>query len=214
MPDHVVSGLGKLISQYSESENVKFLLQTFLEELQEIEDTNTTLILQDSIATAGGVQLDGIGEHLGKRREGLSDVNYRVALNIQKILNAGEGQFSTALQMWRTLLGSPTATMEEEFPAGVALYSDIGAPTLDQLSIFAKTLPITVTASITASYDGSGVFVFEGGVGGGFGTIHDPYIGGKLISRYSNMTPPDPDYYGGSSFIFDSEVYYDYGSTY
>lgn len=186
MPDHVVSGLGKLISQYSESENVKFLLQTFLEELQEIEDTNAELLLQDSIADAEGIQLDGIGEHLGKRREGLSDGDYRVALNIQKILNAGEGQFSTALQMWRTVLGSPTATMGEEFPAGVALYSDVGAPTLDQLNIFVKTLPITVTASIIASYSANPAFCFEGGTGLGFGSTGDS-LGGEFASRYTNI---------------------------
>lgn len=186
MPDHVVSGLGKLISQYSESENVKFLLQTFLEELQEIEDTNTELLLQDSIADAEGIQLDGIGEHLGKRREGLSDVDYRVALNIQKVLNAGEGQFSTALQMWRTILGSPTATMTEEFPAGVALYSDVGAPTLEQLNIFVKTLPITVTASIIASYSANPAFCFEGGTGAGFGSTEDS-SGGEFASRYTNI---------------------------
>lgn len=187
MPDHVASGLGKLISQYSESENVRFLLQTFLEELQEIEDVNTELLLQDSIANAEGVQLDGIGEHLGKRREGLSDVDYRDVLNIQKILNAGEGQFSTALQMWKTLLGSPTATMEEEFPAGVKLYSDIGAPTLQTIQLFTQTLPITVTASITSAFSANDPFCFEGGTGAGFGTTEDSSIGGELISRYTNI---------------------------
>ncbi len=187
MVDHVTSGLGKLISQYSESENVKFLLQTFLEELQELEDVNSELLVQDSIATAVGVQLDGIGEHLGRRREGLSDTDYRKILNIQKILNAGEGQYSTALQMWRAVLESPTATLEEEFPAGVALYSDVGAPTLTQLNTFIKALPITVTASIIASFSGADAFCFEGGVGAGFGTTGDSSIGGELVSRYTSI---------------------------
>ncbi len=187
MPDHVVSGLGKLISQYSDSENVKFLLQTFLEELQELEDVNSELLVQDSIATATGVQLDGIGEHLGRRREGLSDTDYRKILNTQKILNAGEGQYSTALQMWRAVLESPTATLEEEFPAGVALYSDVGAPTLTQLDTFIKALPITVTASIIASFSGADAFCFEGGVGAGFGTTGDSGIGGELVSRYTSI---------------------------
>lgn len=187
MVDHVTSGLGKLISQYSDSPNVRFLLQTFLEELQEIEDVNTELLLQDNIATAEGVQLDGIGEHLGKRREGLSDVDYREVLNIQKVLNAGEGQFSTALQMWQVLTGSSTATMEEEFPAGVKLYSDVGAPTLQTIQLFTQTLPITVTASITSSFSANPAFCFDGGSGEGFGTTEDAGIGGELISRYTNI---------------------------
>ncbi len=187
MVDHVSNGLSNLISQYEDSENLRFLLQTFLEELQEIEDVNTEMLSQDDIANAEGVQLDGIGEHLGKRREGLTDADYRVALNIQKILNAGEGRFHTALQMWRTVMGSNTVTMQEEFPAGVALYSDVGAPTLTQLSTFTQTLPITVTASIVASYSSNDAFVFEGGVGGGFGTTGDALIGGELVSRYTNI---------------------------
>jgi len=187
MVDHVSNGLSHLISQYEDSENLKFLLQTFLEELQEIEDVNTEMLSQDDIANAEGVQLDGIGEHLGKRREGLTDTDYRVALNIQKILNAGEGRFHTALQMWRTVMGSSTVTMTEEFPAGVALYSDVGAPTLTQLSTFTQTLPITVTASIVASFSNNDAFVFEGGVGSGFGTTGDASIGGELVSRYTNI---------------------------
>jgi len=187
MVDHVSNGLSNLISQYEDSENLRFLLQTFLEELQEIEDVNTEMLSQDDIANAEGVQLDGIGEHLGKRREGLTDADYRVALNIQKILNAGEGRFHTALQMWRTVMGSNTVTMQEEFPAGVALYSDVGAPTLTQLSTFTQTLPITVTASIVASYSSNDAFVFEGGVGSGFGTTEDSSIGGELVSRYTNI---------------------------
>jgi len=187
MVDHVSNGLSNLISQYEDSENLRFLLQTFLEELQEIEDVNTEMLLQDSIANAEGVQLDGIGEHLGRRREGLTDTDYRVALNIQKILNAGEGRFHTALQMWRTVMGSNTVTMTEEFPAGVSLYSDVGAPTLTQLEIFTQTLPITVTAAITASYSVNDAFCFDGGVGSGFGTTEDSSIGGELISRYTNI---------------------------
>ena len=187
MVDYVTDGLAKLPSQFQDSPIYKELLTIYLEEFQEIEDCLQDILAQAmDVDLAEGVQLDNIGEHLGKRREGLSDVDYRVALNIQKILNAGEGQFSTALQMWRTILSSPTATMEEEFPAGVALYSDVGAPTIEQLNVFVKTLPITVTASIIASFSSNDAFVFEGGDGAGFGTTEDSSIGGELVSRYTN----------------------------
>lgn len=187
MVDYVTEGLTKLPSQFQDSPIYKELLTIYLEEFQEIEDCLQDVLAQAmDVDIAEGVQLDNIGEHLGKRREGLSDTDYRVALNIQKILNAGEGQFSTALQMWRTVLGSPTATMTEEFPAGVALYSDIGAPTLAQLNIFVKTLPITVTASILASYSANPAFCFEGGTGLGFGSTGDS-LGGEFASRYTNI---------------------------
>jgi len=187
MTDYVVRGLAHLPSQFQDSPIYKELLTIYLEEFQEIEDTIQQILLQTNVDDAEGVQLDNIGEHLGKRREGLTDTDYRVALNIQKILNAGEGRFHTALQMWRTVMGSNTVTMQEEFPAGVALYSDVGAPTLTQLNTFTQTLPITVTASIVASYSSNDAFVFEGGVGSGFGTTEDSSIGGELVSRYTNI---------------------------
>lgn len=187
MVDHVSRGLEKIPSQFYDSPVYRELLNIFLEELQEVEDTLEDVLSQTSVNNAEGVQLDNIGEHLGRRREGLTDTDYRVALNIQKILNAGEGRFHTALQMWRTVMGSNTVTMTEEFPAGVSLYSDVGAPTLTQLEIFTQTLPITVTAAITASYSVNDAFCFDGGVGSGFGTTEDSSIGGELISRYTNI---------------------------
>jgi hypothetical protein len=188
MVDYVTEGLAKLPSQFQDSPIYKELLTIYLEEFQAIEDCLQDILAQSmNVDLAEGVQLDNIGEHLGRRREGLSDTDYRKALTIQKILNAGEGQYSTALQMWRAVLESPTATLEEEFPAGVALYSDVGAPTLTQLDTFIKALPITVTASIIASFSGADAFCFEGGVGAGFGTTGDSGIGGELVSRYTSI---------------------------
>ena len=185
--DHVARGLSKLPSQYENSENLKHLLQVFLEELHEIEVCLNDIQLQKDIDLAVGVQLDGIGEHLGKNREGLSDTDYRRVLKVKRIINAGEGQYSTMKSLWRTLLGSTAATVLPEYPAGVALYSDVGTPTIETLDLFTSALPSTVTASLLASYDNTDAFCFEGGVGAGFGTTGDSSIGGKLISRYTNV---------------------------
>lgn len=185
--DHVTRGLSTLPSQFFDSPILREVLQIFLEEVQELEDCTQDILEQQSLDNAVGVQLDRLGEHLGKKREGLNDTEYRKILKIQKILNAGEGQFSTVLNLWRTLLGSNTATMEEEFPAGVALFSDVGAPTLAMLNTLTQALPITVAASITATFSEEDAFVFEGGVGAGFGTTGDVSIGGELISRYTSI---------------------------
>lgn len=187
MPTHVETGISKLPSQFANSPILKELLQIYLEEIDELEQCIADIKTQRNVSDAEGVQLDGLGDILGKKREGLADVDYKQVLEVQKILNAGEGQYATALQMWRTLLGSPTATLEEEFPAGVKLFSDVGAPTLQTVQLFTQTLPITVTASITSTYSASPAFCFDGGVGSGFGTTEDSSIGGELISRYTNI---------------------------
>jgi hypothetical protein len=186
MIDHVTRGLSRLPEQFKESENFKHLLQIFLEEIQEIEDTLEAVKFQRNIDNAEGVQLDGIGDILGKLREGMSDSDYRLTLKVQQILNAGEGQYDTVLRLWRTLLDSTGATVTEEFPAGIALFSDVGTPTLNQLDTLIKALPITVTASFTSSIDADPVFSFEGGIGIGFGSTEDS-SGGKFIGRYTSV---------------------------
>lgn len=185
--DHVTNGLNQLPSQFQDSPIFKELVKIYLEEVQEIEDCVADIQLQKNLDFAVGYQLDVIGENLGKRREGLDDSTYRETLRIQRVINAGEGQFDTALLLWKNLTGSNTATLYEDYPAGISLYSDVGAPPLYKLNLFTNSLPITVTASITSSYSADDAFCFAGGVGSGFGTTGDSSIGGELISRYTNI---------------------------
>ena len=184
--DHVTRGLSRLPAQFNGSTVLRTVLQIYLEEIQELEEAITEFLLQKNVDNAEGVQLDGIGEILGKLREGLSDSDYRDVLNIQKILNAGEGQYHTVLMLWQILTGSNTATVIEEFPAGVALYSPTGTPTLETITTLTEALPVTVTASFTSSIDASPAFCFFGGIGDGFGSTEDS-SGGKFIGRYTNI---------------------------
>jgi len=184
--DHVERGLSTIPSQFFNSPIFREVIRIGLEEVQEIEDCIQDIIDQKNLDVAVGVQLDGLGEHLGKKREGLDDTEYRKVLKIQKILNAGEGQYKTVLQLWRLLLESDTATLTEEFPAGVSLFSDVGTPTIEQVTTLTKALPVTVTASFTSSIDADPVFSFEGGIGIGFGSTEDS-SGGKFIGRYTSI---------------------------
>lgn len=184
--DHVARGLSTLPSQFYDSPILRELVTIYLEELQEIEDCIEDILLQMNVDEAVGVQLDRLGEHLGRRREGLDDTEYRKILKVQKILNAGEGQYKTVLQLWRTVLESTAATVDEEFPAGVALFSDVGTPTLPQINTLIQALPVTVTASFTSTIDADPAFCFEGGDGEGFGSTEDS-TGGKMIGRYTSV---------------------------
>ena len=186
MVDHVTRGLSRLPHQFSESPRFRFLIQALLEELQEVEDALEEIKNQKNIDNAIGLQLDGLGEILGKRREGLTDTPYRLALKVQQILNAGEGQYETVLDLWRILLNSTSATVTEEFPAGVTLFSDTGTPTLPMLNTLVKALPVTVTASFTSTIDAEPFFSFVGGDGIGFGSTEDS-SGGKFIGRYTSI---------------------------
>ena len=184
MVDHVTEGLAYLPSQFFDSPVLRELLTIWLERLQALEVVIADIVSQKSIDLAEGVQLDGIGEHLGVKREGLTDIDFRKKLKIQKILNASEGNYPTVLELWKLLLESDMATITPEYPAGVALYSGVGISDFSIIETIEQALPLTVTASITASFDEDPAFCFEGGDGLGFGTTEDSTIGGKYISRY------------------------------
>lgn len=182
--DHVERGLNRLPIQFRESPVLQELLKIYLEEFQEIEDVLIDIVNQQDVDQAVGFQLDIIGEHVAILREGRDDTEYRKAIKIQKIINASQGQFETVLQLWRTLLGSPTATLTEEFPAGINLYSDVGISDFSLVDYLVKALPITVTASVTTSYDAAPAFGFDTDPT----TLGFDTSGGKFIGRYTTRT--------------------------
>jgi len=184
MIDHVERGLSTLPSQFFNSTILREVIKIFLEELQEVEVCLEDIISQKNIDNAEGVQLDGIGEHVGRKREGLGDNAYRKLLKLQKALNAGEGNYASVINVWKTLVETEDVYLKDEYPAGVLLYSGGGAPTADEIKIVEAALPVTVTASYISSFEDVPPFVFEGGTGLGFGTTEDPSIGGGWVSRY------------------------------
>ena len=173
-----------LPSEFFDSPIFKEVLKIYIEEFEEIQQCINDIVAQKNVAVAEGVQLDGIGEHVAKLREGLSDIDYRKQLNIQKTLNACEGNYNTVIQVWKALVETDNVSLTEEYPAGVLLYSGGGAPSIEEITQFENALPVTVTASYVSSFEDVPPFVFEGGVGLGFGTTEDSSIGGGWVSRY------------------------------
>ena len=68
MSDIVGKGLSRLAYQFSDSTKLQGFLEAFLEEYQEIENTNLQLLNERYLDTAIGAQLDGIGEIVGLPR--------------------------------------------------------------------------------------------------------------------------------------------------
>ncbi|MCK4960818.1 MAG: DUF2612 domain-containing protein, partial [Planctomycetes bacterium] len=60
--------------------NIKKILKSFIEQVQDIEDSAQPFFDLLEIATQTGAQLDGIGEIVGQPREFFDDVTYRQLL--------------------------------------------------------------------------------------------------------------------------------------
>ena len=105
IPNHVEIGLGRMIAWLRNSPNLMAFLRLLLEEVQELEDAMIALILERSLNTATGAQLDQYGELVGQLRGGLSDKDYRRFLKVRIRANRSCGQPGTIAWVLSELTG-------------------------------------------------------------------------------------------------------------
>jgi len=183
--DHVTRGLSRLPNQYYESENLKFLEQTFLEELQELESNVQAYIQQQSLDSATGVNLDMIGEDVGYRRPvGASEESYRKKIRLKILANTSKGRYEDFSAAIKLAAETDNITTQVEYPAGFSFAVDVPLPTDDTLYLVKDTLPITVKMATSSPFSTSDRFCFAGGVGKGFTDVDAPVgSGGQFRSR-------------------------------
>ncbi len=183
--DHVARGLSRLPEQFRDSENLKHLIQIFLEEIQELEDSISELQRQLNVDSAVGVQLDGLGEDAGvKRPYGMSDLNFRKIVKLKRLANTSDGTHSDVATVIKTACETQGITITPEYPAGFLFVSDSVVPNNFIMDIVSKALPITVKMATSTPYSTNSRFCFKGGVGRGFSSVGYPAgTGGELRGR-------------------------------
>ncbi len=113
--------LANLIELFKGKPNLSALIAAFTDQSQDIEDGAFEVLLDTIIATAVGVQLDGIGVIVGRARRGLSDTLYRVRLQAQILINKSSGTLDEILTIVVLLEAAPIANVEEQFPAAFVI---------------------------------------------------------------------------------------------
>lgn len=124
-----------------------------------------------------GVNLDIVGAIIGIRRQGLSDDDYKILLDI--IANDAKPGAINIIKTFKRLIGSSVVTLQELFPAAYLLTADSPSPIIDEIIIK------NIIQSITP--EGIRVFLvmvpadpFRFDIGSGFGNALDPLVGGKF----------------------------------
>lgn len=84
-------GLTQLLSQFQGKPAFESLVQSYLNRVQELEYAIWEVIQIRGIDGSSGVGLDVIGNIVDRRRLGLNDVDYRVALKCQILINRSSG---------------------------------------------------------------------------------------------------------------------------
>jgi hypothetical protein len=128
--DHVARGVARLIERYRKP-RTSALLGSWLAEVQEVEDALWQLLVERSLATAAGVQLDVLGRIVGQPRQGRDDETYQLWISAKNMVNRSSGRTTEMLAIARALVTpADGVALEEYFPAALLIRLS-GSFTLD-----------------------------------------------------------------------------------
>ncbi len=118
---HIIDGLRRLLVQFRGRPNISGVLESYLTQVQEIENVGISLISLRYVDNAEGVQLDGVGSIVGEARAGRDDTDYRVAIKGRIRGNAANSRIEDILDLFVLLLPGFTFTLTEGTEASFSL---------------------------------------------------------------------------------------------
>ena len=185
---HIEDAKDRLIEQYKHKKKLTALLESFVEQIQKLEDATYGMFGMLSIENSEGVQLDKIGEIVEQKRESFSDQEYRILLYAKIGVNISNGEINRVIDIWKLITNANIVHLIEMFPASLALESSNEVPP-ELLEIAYEMISKIVGAGIKidhlTTFTEDNAFAFAGssiGNPGGFGDVSNPEVGGEFAS--------------------------------
>lgn len=97
---HVTEALDRLVEQFKHETNMQGVVTSFVNQIQDLEDSGWELFTERSLTTAIGAQLDGVGSIVGEDRENRSDDEYRLAIRVRILRNLSESTPEDILEIF------------------------------------------------------------------------------------------------------------------
>jgi hypothetical protein len=181
--DHVDQALGRLLQQYVDRPNFAALITSLVSPLQDLENAIYGIDAARQITNPDieGVQIDGIGQIVGRARNGLSDAEYLLFIFGQIGVNNSDSTINTASNILALIYNSQWVQEQDLPPAALALQV-AGTIEADFLATVAAMVQQSLGAAIEldwiAQYDPTLAFAFDGGTEPalGFGDANDPQM--------------------------------------
>jgi hypothetical protein len=119
----VATGLDRLLDQFEGSVNLRLLLESYLQRVQDLEDAAFPLYTERGLANATGDRLDRIGQLFDIARGGRDDTAYRLAINTELAILFSRGTEIELLNIVQLVVQMPTADYDfaEYFPKTIYL---------------------------------------------------------------------------------------------
>ncbi len=85
--DHVAEALENLLEQFKGKPTLAKVLTTYVDQIQDLENTAFGVYFGRMLSNAEGEQLDGLGDIVGEPRDGKTDAEYRIAIAVRILIN-------------------------------------------------------------------------------------------------------------------------------
>ena len=154
--DHEDRAEARLPEQFKGKDFMVALLRAFASEVQDIEDAVFPMLSLLDIDTMIGAQLDGIGGILTEPRAGLSDANYRIALNAKAARITASGTPEQIIERYLTLTGASAVQYTPQYPAKILLDGTGGESPDNLLEALTLALPVGVGLIVSDPFELTG----------------------------------------------------------
>lgn len=150
-PSTATAPLDRLITQYKNKPRLRALLQSYLDELEELNIAREQVRVAFRLGDAFGAQLDILGKIVGAARQGFSDDAYEQLIRAYIRAQKSEGKPEDIYAVFRILLDSgDVMLLDEYYPMSfvLRLASDAGLNLTVLTSLLQMAKPQAVRASL------------------------------------------------------------------
>ena len=163
---HQIQALARFIEQYKEKPLYAALLDSYIKQVQDLENATFEVLNGRLLDIAIGVQLDVLGDLIGEARQGRQDNVYRQAIRTRIRINRSFGTPVDVLVVARLILGTafPTIRYNEAYPATILISFDRTLSPLERFGIdrfMLQTKAAGVQLSFTEVLDPDNAFTFN-----------------------------------------------------
>lgn len=149
--DHQTEAINRLLTQYRSSTKIKAIIDAFMEQVQEIEDSLQTFPTARALATATGEQLDRVGVILNLGRGNVDDATYRILLYAKIAEYYSEGQVEDIITIFKTLMGTDAVELHEAWPVGFSLTA-LNPDPIGELTVIFEAIDSAKAAGVGVGY--------------------------------------------------------------
>ena len=186
IPNHVAQALARLREQYQSKPNIEALIQSWTNQIQELEEITSDMSTNRTVNSAVGIQLDRLGELLNRPREGRTDEQYRIVLLAKISQNISRGTPEDVINVFKVLTSSAKVYLSDDEHGEIYLLAD-HVLTQDDVNTIIREMYTVVAAGVRinglGSFDPDDSFAFYGvDIAKGFSSVLDTSKGGKLAT--------------------------------